>query len=49
MVAVFTADDLNDKVAVSMLPSMFQGADDFMAPIFPSPRTTCASSATRSC
>ena len=35
VVAVFTADDLNDKVAVSMLPSMFQGADDFMAPIFP--------------
>ena len=33
--AVFTAADLNDKVAVSMLPTLFQGADDFMAPIVP--------------
>jgi len=35
VVAVFTAADLNDQVAGSMLPSLFQGAEDFMAPIFP--------------
>ena len=35
VVAVFTAADLNDKVAVSMLPTLFQGADDFMAPLVP--------------
>jgi carbon-monoxide dehydrogenase large subunit len=35
VVAVFTAADLNPEVAGSMLPSLFQGAEDFMAPIFP--------------
>ena len=31
VVAVLTAEDLNSRVAVSMYPSMFQGAEDFMA------------------
>ena len=35
VVAVFTGADLNDQVAGSMYPSMFQGAEDFMAPMFP--------------
>ncbi len=35
VVAVFTGADLNDQVSGSMLPSLFQGAEDFMAPIFP--------------
>ncbi|HXY93663.1 MAG TPA: xanthine dehydrogenase family protein molybdopterin-binding subunit, partial [Acidimicrobiia bacterium] len=35
VVAVLTAADLNDRVAVSMLPSLFQGAEDFSAPIRP--------------
>jgi aerobic carbon-monoxide dehydrogenase large subunit len=35
VVAVYTGAELNAKVAGSMLPSMFQGADDFMAPMFP--------------
>jgi carbon-monoxide dehydrogenase large subunit len=35
VVAVFTGADLNDKVAGSMLPTLFQGAEPFMAPIFP--------------
>ena len=48
VVAVFTAAELNDQVAVSMLPSLFQGADDFMAPVTRWRATTFASSATRS-
>ena len=32
---MFTAAELNDKVAVSMLPTLFQGADEFMAPMYP--------------
>ena len=35
VVAVFTAAELNDRVSVSMLPTLFQGADDFMAPVTP--------------
>ena len=35
VVAVLTADDLNSRVAASMYPSMFQGAEEFMAPMFP--------------
>src|SRR4249920_2136054 len=30
VVAVFTGADLNDQVSGSMLPSLFQGAEDFM-------------------
>ncbi len=33
--AVFTAADLNDKIAGSMLPTLFQGAEAFFAPIIP--------------
>ena len=32
---MFTAADLNDKVAGSMFPSLFMGAEDFMSPMFP--------------
>ena len=35
MVAVLTGEDLNPRVAVSMYPSMFQGAEEFMSPMFP--------------
>jgi carbon-monoxide dehydrogenase large subunit len=35
VVAVLTAADLNEHVSVSMLPTLFQGADDFMAPVVP--------------
>ncbi len=35
VVAVLTGADLNDKVAGSMYPSMFVGAEDFMAPMYP--------------
>jgi carbon-monoxide dehydrogenase large subunit len=35
VVAVFTGEDLNPRVAVSMFPSMFQGAEEFMSPMFP--------------
>jgi aerobic carbon-monoxide dehydrogenase large subunit len=35
VIAVLTAAELEDARAGSMLPSMFQGADDFMAPIKP--------------
>src|SRR6059058_3342470 len=35
VVAVFTGNDLNPRVAVSMFPSMFQGAEEFMSPMFP--------------
>ena len=35
VVAVLTGAELNPRVAVSMYPSMFQGAEDFMAPMFP--------------
>jgi carbon-monoxide dehydrogenase large subunit len=35
VVAVLTGDDLNGRVAVSMFPSMFQGAEEVMSPMFP--------------
>ena len=35
VVAVLTGAELNPRVAVSMYPSMFQGAEEFMAPMFP--------------
>ena len=35
VVAVLTGEDLNPRVAVSMYPSMFQGAEEFMSPMFP--------------
>ena len=35
VVAVFTAADLNDKVADTMYPSMFVGAEEFMSPMYP--------------
>lgn len=35
VVAVFTGAELNGALAGSMLPTLFQGAEDFMAPITP--------------
>jgi carbon-monoxide dehydrogenase large subunit len=35
VVAVFTGEDLNDKVAGTMYPSMFVGAEEFMSPMYP--------------
>ena len=35
VVAVLTAADLNDALVGSMLPSLFQGAEAFMAPVVP--------------
>ncbi len=35
VVAVFTGEDLNDKVVGTMYPSMFVGAEDFMSPMYP--------------
>ena len=35
VVAVFTGPELNDKVAGSMYPTMFVGAEDFMSPMYP--------------
>jgi len=35
VVAVFTGEDLNDKVVGTMYPSMFVGAEEFMSPMYP--------------
>ncbi len=35
VVAVFTGEDLNDKVVATMYPSMFVGAEEFMSPMYP--------------